>query len=160
MNLKNIVILSLFLVMTAVAIWLITWPPSHSIETFVTETHKQISILNVDVQKRLTGQKSVPKDDISLDSYHLELLGFTDDPRLYPKSVVVNIVLPVVVTVATVVNYEKAIKLVNSVQRHLRNHTVVIYDLGLGSYELVKVCWAVTSDLLDVIVCMFPYEVM
>ena len=139
MSLKNIATLCLFLLTTGVALWLINWPPSRSIETLVTETHKQISNLNIDVQKRLTGRTKESKDDINLDSYHLELLGFSDTPRLYPKSVAADVVLPVVVTVATVSNYEGTMKLVDSVQRHLKNHTVVIYDLGLGSYELVKV---------------------
>jgi len=139
MSLKNIATLCLFLLTTGIALWLINWPPSRSIETLVTETHKQISNLNIDVQKRLTGGKKSPKDNINLDSYHLELLGFSATPRLYPKSVAADVVLPVIVTVATVSNYERAIKVVDSVQRHLRNHTVVIYDLGLGSYELVKV---------------------
>jgi len=138
MNLKNIATLCLFLLTTAIALWLINWPPSRSIETLVTETHKQISNLNIDVQKRLTGRNELPKDN--MDSYHLELLGFSDHPRLYPKSVAADVILPVIVTVATVNNYERSIRLVDSVQRHLRNHTVVIYDLGLGSYELVKVC--------------------
>jgi len=50
----------------------------------------------------------------------------------------------VIVTVATVSNYERSVRLVDSVQRHLKNNTVVIYDLGLGSYELVKVCFCYT----------------
>jgi len=143
MNLKNIATLCLFLLTTGVALWLINWPPSRSIETLVTETHKQISNLNIDVQKRLTGRKEPPKD-INLDSYHLELLGFSAHPRLYPKSVASDVVLPVIVTVATVSNYERSVRLVDSVQRHLKNNTVVIYDLGLGSYELVKVCFCYT----------------
>ena len=139
MSLKNIATLCLFLLTTGVALWLMNWPPSRSIETLVTETHKQISNLNIDVQKRLIGRQKAPKDNVNLDSYHLELLGFSDKPLLYPKSVAADVVLPVIVTVATVSNYERTIKLVDSVQRHFKNHTVVIYDLGLGSYELVKV---------------------
>jgi len=146
MSLKNIAVLCLFLLTTAIALWLINWPSSRSIETLVTETHKQISNLNMDVQKRLTGRKMVPNGSINLDSYHLELLGFSETPRLYPKAVAVDVVLPVIVTVATVSNYERTIKLVDSVQRHLKNHTVVIYDLGLGSYELVKVGYAAATS--------------
>lgn len=146
MRLKNIATLCLFLLTTAIAVWLINWPPSRSIETLVTETHKQISNLNIDVKKRLTGRKKVA-NDVNLDSYHLELLGFSGSPRLYPHSTAADVILPVVVTVATVSNYERAIKLVDSVQRHLKNHTVVIYDLGLGSYEIVKVCYSLIGTI-------------
>jgi len=139
MSLKNIATLCMFLLTTGIALWLINWPSSRSIESLVTETHKHISNLNIDVQKRLTGRQKAPRDNINLDSYHLELLGFSTSPRLYPTSVAKEVVLPVVVTVATVNNYERTVKLVDSVQRHLHNHTVVIYDLSLGSYELVKV---------------------
>lgn len=112
--------------------------PSPSLHSMLLETQKQITnFKNMNVAKPKRDRP--PKHDINLAPYHLELLGFSTQPRLYLNAASRSVVLPVIVTGVTTHDYESAVELVNSVQRHLRNHTVIIYDLGLGSYELFKV---------------------
>ena len=47
--------------------------------------------------------------------------------------------IPVVVTAVTSDNYENSIELVQSVRKYLHDKQVHVYDLGLGSRELVRV---------------------
>jgi hypothetical protein len=136
-------VLCLFALTTGIAVWLIN-VPSPTIRTIFSETHKQITNLkNINVKTRLTGRqnRAPPLVDLNPVSSYLELLGFSDKAKLYPDSGVVHpgIILPVIVTTVTSHDYESAIQLISSVRLHLSNHTVIIYDVGLGSYELLKV---------------------
>lgn len=76
------------------------------------------------------------------DETQLTLLGFTQNPRLYPKDVWTNTSLPVVVTYVTEFQESQAVGLIASVSRVLPNNTVLVYDLGIGSYGLrtVRLC--------------------
>lgn len=138
MRLKHTIILFLFILITTIAIWLVSTPTSN-IQTIVTETHKQITSL-----KLIKSSKSKPVQThhlglTELNVVYLELLGFSSLSRLFPSNFEHSHSIPIIVTGATSGNYENAILLVESVQKHLHNKTVVIFDLGLGSYELLKV---------------------
>ena len=71
--------------------------------------------------------------------------GFTTKPRLYPGVVSshVGIKLPVIVTAVTSTNsdYDNTIHLLHSVNKHLPDRHVLVYDLGSSSWELVKVLY-------------------
>jgi len=139
-RMKNAIVFGMFALTTTIAIFFIS-SPSPSIQTMLTETQKQIiNLKNINAVKPNKRNRKPEHDINNLAPYHLELLGFSNQPNLYPECVKENVVLPVIVTGVTSHDYESAIELVNSVQRHLQNHTVIVYDLGLGSYELLKVC--------------------
>lgn len=110
--------------------------PTPNIQSIVTETHKQIKNLKIIKSKSKPAQVQLGLSE--LNGVYLELLGFMPSPRLYPHFVEKGIHLPVIVTGVTARDYENAILLVESVHKYLHNKTVVIFDLGLGSYELLK----------------------
>lgn len=70
------------------------------------------------------------------DEKHLTFLGFLQNARLYPKDVWSNTSLPVIVTYVTEFQESQAIGLIGSVARVLPNNTVLVYDLGVGTYGL------------------------
>lgn len=66
-----------------------------TIQSIVTETHKQFhNWKNFQDNLRDAEEKRFQAED-----EHLQLLGFTENPRLYPKNVWTNTSLPVVLTV-------------------------------------------------------------
>ncbi|XP_066998338.1 uncharacterized protein [Anabrus simplex] len=65
-----------------------------SIETIVTETHKQLNNLKTFKEDLYNAQEK----RLVADSKYLKRLGFTQHPRLYPHSVWKNTTLPVVIT--------------------------------------------------------------
>ena len=130
---KNFLILVLFVLATSISIWLISIP-TPNLRNIMTETHKQITNL-----KNINVMPIHDEREINLDETYLELLGFTDHPKLFPDSTDAKEHVPVVVTGVYSSNYEKAFMLIESVQKYLPDRQVMIFDLGLGSYELVKV---------------------
>lgn len=70
------------------------------------------------------------------DEAHLTFLGFTQNPRLYPKDVWTNTSLPVIVTYVSEFQESQAVGLIASVSKVLPNNTVLVYDIGVGSYGL------------------------
>jgi len=67
--------------------------PQHpSIESLVSETHKQIHSWKDKL-------KDAEEKRFQAENEHMELLGFTSNPRLYPKDVWTNTSLPVILTV-------------------------------------------------------------
>ena len=106
----------------------------------MTETGKQITNLkNMNVMQ----PKNPPPKETSMSGTYLELLGFSDSPSLYPEGTDESLHVPVVVTSVTSGTYENAFQLIKSVQKHLPDKQVMIFDLGLGSYEAVKVMYFV-----------------
>lgn len=136
MRMKHTLIFFLFALITAISIWLVSMP-TPNIQTIVTETHKQIK--NLKIIKSKSKPEKVELGLSELHGVYMELLGFSSSPRLYPHFVEKGVQLPVIVTGVTARDYENAILLVESVHKYLHNKTVVIFDLGLGSYELLKV---------------------
>lgn len=66
----------------------------------------------------------------------LTLLGFTSNPRLFPNDIWTNTSLPVIVTYVTAFHESQIVGLIGSATRVLPNNTVLVYDLGVGSYGL------------------------
>ena len=130
---KNFLILVLFVLATSISIWLISIP-TPNLRNIMSETHKQISNL-----KNINVMPMHDEREINLDETYLELLGFTDHPKLYPNSVDSGLKVPVIVSGVYSSNYENAFLLIESVQKYFPDRQVMIFDLGLGSYELVKV---------------------
>lgn len=132
---KNFLILMLFVLATSISIWLVS-VPTPNIRTIMTETGKQISNLkNMNVMQ----PKKPAMKEITIAETYLELLGFSDNPSLYPNATDEKLNVPVVVTGVTSGTYENAFTLIKSVQKHLPSKHVMIFDLGLNSYELVTV---------------------
>lgn len=78
---------------------------------------------------------------LNADEKYLNLLGFTDSPRLYPKDIWKNTSLPVVVTYALNGQESLAIGLIINVAKILPNNTVLVYNLGLSdaAYKMVSI---------------------
>lgn len=70
------------------------------------------------------------------DEAHLTFLGFTQNPRLYPKDIWTNTTLPAVVTYVSEFQESQAVGLIASVSKVLPNNTILVYDIGIGSYGL------------------------
>lgn len=73
------------------------------------------------------------------DEKYLNVLGFTDSPRLYPNDIWRNTSLPVIVTYVMEGQESQAVGLINNVGRVLPNNTILVYNLGLGNYGLKTV---------------------
>lgn len=67
---------------------------------------------------------------------YLTALGFTTSPRLYPKDVWTNSSLPIIVSYLFDGDAELGVGLARNIAHHLPNHTLVLYNLGLGRYDL------------------------
>ena len=131
MRSKNFLILLLFILATTISVWLVNLP-SPNIHNIMSETHKKISNLkNINVMS--------DADRFNVDGTYLELLGFNKNPKLYPNDVDKKETLPVVVTGVTSHDYENAVPLLKSVRKYLHSHKMVIYDIGMGTYELLQV---------------------
>ena len=149
MRSKNFLIAFLFIVATSISIWLLSLP-TPNLRTIVTKTHQQIesqieNLKNINIENFkninvMNRDEQVYEDrELTLDETYLELLGFTDNPHLYPDPALALQPLPVVVSGATNKNYHRTIKLIESVKKFLDGNDVVVFDLGMGSYELVYV---------------------
>ncbi|RZF44896.1 hypothetical protein LSTR_LSTR004521 [Laodelphax striatellus] len=105
-----------------------------SIQSIVTETHKQ---LTNNLRTFKDNLKVVEEKRLEADEEYLSLLGFTQpEPRLYPGVVWTNTSLPVVVTYLLDGQAEHGVSLIRNIAHYLPNHTVLIYNLGLGRYQL------------------------
>lgn len=67
---------------------------------------------------------------------YLTALGFTTSPRLYPKDVWTNSSLPIIVSYLFDGDAELGVGLARNIAHYLPNHTLVLYNLGLGRYDL------------------------
>lgn len=144
---KNFLILLLFFVAASIAVWLVTIP-TPDIRSIMAKTHKHInSIKNMEVIGQHPPEKK--HDPTEVHKAYLELLGFTDHSHLYVmrsevssgvgrETTAIPDQLPTIVSGVSSSNYHNAIHLINSVQRYLTSQEVMIFDLGLGSYDLVQ----------------------
>lgn len=85
------------------------------------------------------------------DQNLLDTLGFTKDPRVYPKDVWKNTSLPVVVTYVLEGQESQAIGLISNVPRVLANNTILVYNLGLtedGLKTVSKICYFIVYYIL------------
>lgn len=73
------------------------------------------------------------------DEKYLIKLGLSENARLYPKDIWHNTTLPVFVTYVLGGQESQAIGLISNLGRILPNNTVLVYNLGLRSYDLKTV---------------------
>ncbi|XP_063228177.1 uncharacterized protein LOC134534080 [Bacillus rossius redtenbacheri] len=124
--------LFLIIVITTSVILILVGNQRPSIETIVSETHKQINNLK-SFKENL--EKAEEKHLVADDKY-LNVLGFTTKPRLYPSDVWKNTSLPIIVTYALDGQEQHAAAFARNTAHFLPGHTTVIYALGLGQYGL------------------------
>ncbi|KAH0810484.1 hypothetical protein GEV33_012306 [Tenebrio molitor] len=103
-----------------------------AIQNIVSTTHQQIR--NIKDTFRDSDSKTLVADE-----KYLNVLGFTDSPRLYPNDIWRNTSLPVIVTYVMEGQESQAVGLINNVGRVLPNNTILVYNLGLGNYGLKTV---------------------
>ena len=134
MKSKNFLILLLFSLVTGIAIWLIS-NPTPNIRTIVTETHKHIKNFKLN---RLNSEQNDRKR-LVVDETYLKLLGFVDKPRLYPKGVDATVKLPIIGTAVSSKDLFTVFPLIDSVRKYLPEKSVVVFDLGLKTQDVVEV---------------------
>lgn len=77
---------------------------------------------------------------LNADEKYLNVLGFTEEPRLYPKDVWKNTSLPVVVTYVRDGQESQAVGFIINMAKMLPNNTILIYNLGLDDRGFKLVC--------------------
>ncbi|XP_013783144.1 uncharacterized protein LOC106467345 [Limulus polyphemus] len=137
MKSKSFVALLACIVLTSIIVCLFG-DSKPSIHEFVSTTQKQLT-------KQLKGIKVLPSEapEVDVNQNYLKLLGFTNNPRLYPSSTWSNVTLPVIVTAVSSGETGLAVGLIRSSQKYLPDHVVLLYDLDLSEEEaaiLVKTC--------------------
>ncbi|XP_018324426.1 uncharacterized protein LOC108736477, partial [Agrilus planipennis] len=100
-----------------------------TIHSFVTTTHQQLRNLKDTLQEQSNRV-------LDADDKYLNLLGFNNEPRIYPKDIWSNTSLPIVVSYVMEGQESQAVGLINNFARILPNNTILIYNLGLGNYGL------------------------
>nr|CAH7733437.1 unnamed protein product [Callosobruchus chinensis] len=103
-----------------------------SIQNIVTTTNKQIKNFKDNLRDAET-------KTLNADEKYLNILGFTQTPRLYPKNIWRNTSLPVVVTYVTNGQESQAIGLILNVAKILPNNTILAYNLGISDHGLKMV---------------------
>lgn len=129
-----------------------------TIQTLVTETNKQLdNIKNFKDNLELSEQKKLVTDD-----KYLKILGFVEDPHLYPHKVWRNSSLPIIITTVQRGQIHHAIGFVHNIMTLLPNHSAVVYNLGLSSYDvsmLKKFCNSTKCFVIDFNYDLFPSHV-
>lgn len=142
-----------------------------AIETLVTETHKQINnFKNFKVTygprvRRADGHsnggfcfqdnlKVAEQKELVVNEDYLLELGFVANPAIYPHVAWKNTTLPVIVTYVLDDEHSQAIGLVTCAAKHLPDHAILVYSLGISDYQLVLVrrvlrTIAITVDIRD-----------
>lgn len=69
----------------------------------------------------------------------MKVLGFNNEPRLYPNATWHNTSLPIIVTYLFDGQESLVVGLMNNVARVFPNNTLLVYHFGLGSYTLQNV---------------------
>lgn len=118
-----------------------------SIQTIVSETHKQLNNLK-NFKENLENAESMR---LVADEKYLNLLGFTESPRLYPSEIWKNTSLPIVVTYVLGGQEQQGIGFIRNIAHFLPNHTILVYNLGLGSYGLQTILGHCNSSRCTVI---------
>ncbi|KAL1463529.1 hypothetical protein WDU94_015272 [Cyamophila willieti] len=132
--------------------------PIGTIQSLVTETNKQFyKIKNFKDNLAISEQKKLITDD-----KYLKILGFVDNPRLYPHSVWRNSSLPIIVTAVQSGQLHHAVGFLRNIMTMLPNHSAVVYNLGLSNYDvkmLMKFCNSSKCFVIDLNYDLFPSHV-
>lgn len=157
MRTKSFVIFLIFVVATSVFLILVG-NQRPSIQTIVTETHKQLNNLK-NFKENL---ENAEEKRFLADDKYLTLLGFTESPRLYPAAVWKNTSLPIIVTYVLDGDEQQGIGFARNIAHFLPNHTTLIYNLGLGQYELQMLqshCNSSRCSVINFELSFFPSHV-
>ncbi|XP_066151620.1 uncharacterized protein [Euwallacea fornicatus] len=150
MRTKNLLITLCVIVTISLAFVMFGQHKPETIQNIVTSTNEQIQSFKDNLRDAET-------KTLVADEKLLNVLGFTDKPRLYPKDIWKNTSLPVIVTYVLEGQESQAVGLIANVPRVFPNNTILIYNLGLSDYGLKTLqnycnstrCQVVTLDLYD-----------
>ncbi|XP_072378207.1 uncharacterized protein [Diabrotica undecimpunctata] len=126
-----------------------------SIQNIVSSTNEQIKNFKDNLRDAET-------KTLNADEKYLNLLGFTEEPRLYPRDVWRNTSLPVVVTYVHDGEESQAIGLILNMARVLPNNTILVYNLGLddqGYKLLTSFCNNSRCQVINFDLSQFPPHV-
>ena len=140
MNCKKRLLFGIIIFTSISVTILVTILPRPVINDLVTETHRTLENRLNSYSNNKNLKKSRPElDENELDRTYLELLGFNNRPVLYGNHTYKNFQEPVFVTATNAYNFQSCLNLLSNIHKYFSNHTLVIYDLGLESYETLKV---------------------
>ncbi|KAB0794998.1 hypothetical protein PPYR_11837 [Photinus pyralis] len=129
MRTKNFLIFLCSIVTVSLLLIIFGQQKPSSIQDIVTSTHQQLRNFKDTLRDAET-------KTLVADEKYLQMLGFVDKPRLYPTDVWHNTSLPVIVTYVLEGQESQAIGFANNIGKVLPNNTILIYNIGLGSYGL------------------------
>lgn len=130
-----------------------------AVQSILTETHKQ---LKNNIQTFKDNLKEAEEKRWTADEKYLFALGFNSSPRLYPHSVWTNTSLPVIVSYLFDGDAELGVGLVRNIAHYLPNHTLLLYNLGLGRYDLQLIltyCNTSRCSVIDFYLTDFPSHI-
>ncbi|CAB3387646.1 Hypothetical predicted protein [Cloeon dipterum] len=136
MRTKNFVVFLVCIICTSVYLCLFG-SQRPTIENIVSQTHKQLNNLKSFKENLIDGEEKT----LEVDLKYLNLIGLKRPPpvKYYPADAWTNSSLPVIVTAVTYDEEFNAIGFVRNAQHFAPNHTVMVYNLGLGQAELENV---------------------
>uniref|UniRef100_A0A1B6JB56 Uncharacterized protein n=1 Tax=Homalodisca liturata TaxID=320908 RepID=A0A1B6JB56_9HEMI len=148
-----------FTCIVATSILLIIFGDQRPVQNILTETHKQ---LKNNLQTFKDNLKEAEEKRWTADEKYLKALGFTTSPRLYPAAVWTNTSLPIVVSYLLDGDAELGVGLARNIAHHLPNNTLLLYNLGLGRYDLQLIltyCNTSRCAVVDFYLSDFPSHV-
>lgn len=134
MRLKGALLLLVCILITSV-FYCLLGDTKPSLNELVSETHRQLSHLKGVVAPQTQASEG-PEE---VNEKYLRTLGFVDKPRLFPDNVWTNVSLPVFVTAVTSTQIHLVTGFIKSLQEHLTDTTLLVYDLGLDDSEILSV---------------------
>lgn len=132
--------------------------PRPSIQTLVSETHKQLYNLK-NFKENL---KDAEEKRLQAEEKHLVMLGFTDNPRLYPADSWTNTTLPIIVTVLFSGQEKMGVGFAKNTAHMAANHAVLMYNIGLSSSGLQLVAPHCNTSLCQIVpfdLTLFPIHI-
>jgi hypothetical protein len=133
MKTKTYMILFCLIIISTILIWLFNSPTPH-IRTFMSKT--QLHIQNINSKLQVLDDT---KKDLDVESTYLEMLGFTENPKLYNQDLSLSKKIPPFVTAFTHFT-EKEKLLIESKLKYFPTDPILIYDIDLSFSEQLKVC--------------------
>lgn len=147
MRIKGPILLMICILVTSIFYCLIG-DPKPSLQNIVSETNRQLAqplkrlkevVVPAVADSSNYYLRSDQEPNSQLTDKYLRQLGFVDSPRLYPSDVWHNVTLPVFVSAIKNGQANLAAGFVKSLQDHLPEYTLVLYDLGLDEDEITLV---------------------
>lgn len=130
LNIKGSLVLMVCILFTTIFYCLLS-NPKPTIHDLMNETHRQF----YNLKEVVVPEQSADDSKEEKCEKYLKQLGFTSQPRLFPKDIWPNVSLPVIVSAIESNQVHLAIGFIKSIQL-IPDSTVFIYDLGLDDYDL------------------------